>query len=32
MNIIFSVTFDDEYKTLETKALKALKIPLLLGF
>ena len=38
MNIISSVTFDDEYKILKTKSrmmvksLKALKMPLLLGF
>ena len=32
MNIIYSVIFDAEYKPLETKALKALKMPLLLGF
>ena len=32
MNIIYSVIFDPEYKPLETKALKSLKMPLLLGF
>ena len=38
MNIISSVTFDDEYKNLKTKSrmmvksLNALKTPLLLGF
>ena len=38
MNIIFSVTFDDEYKILKTKSrmmvklLKVLKMPLFLGF
>ena len=38
MNIISSATFDDEYKILKTKSrmmvksLKALKVPLLLGF
>ena len=38
MNIISSVTFDDEYKILKTKlrmmvkSLKALKMPLFLGF
>ena len=32
MNIIYSVIFDVEYKPLETKALKLLKIPLFLGF
>ena len=32
MNTISFVTFDDEYKTLETKALKSLKMPLFLGF
>ena len=29
MSIIYSVTFDDKYKALETKALKSLKMPLL---
>ena len=38
MNVISSVTFDDKYKILKTKSrmmvksLKALKIPLFLGF
>ena len=32
MNIIYSNIFDGEYKTLGTKALKSLKMPLLLGF
>ena len=32
MNIIYSVIFDTEYEALETKALKALKMPLFLGF
>ena len=38
MNIISSVTFEDEYKILKTKSkimvksLKALKMPLFLGF
>ena len=32
MNIIYSIIFDAEYKSLETKALKSLKIPLFLGF
>ena len=32
MNIIYSVTFDDKYKTLETKALKSLKMPLFSSF
>ena len=32
MNIICSVIFDVEYKPLETKALKSLKMPLFLGF
>ena len=32
MSIIYSVTYDDEYKTLETKALKSLKMPLFLRF
>ena len=32
MNIIYSVIFDAEYKPLETKALKSLKMPLFLGF
>ena len=32
MNIIFSVTFDDECKPLEIEALKELKMSLFLGF
>ena len=32
MSIIYSVTCDDEFKTLETKALKSLKMLLLLSF
>ena len=32
MNIVFPATFDDEYNTLETKALKSLKMPLFLSF
>ena len=32
MNIIYSVILDVEYKPLETKALKLLKMPLFLGF
>ena len=32
MNTVSSVTFDDEYKTLETKALTSLKMPWFLGF
>ena len=32
MNAISSVTFDDEYRTLETQALKSLRMPLFLGF
>ena len=32
VSIIYSVILDAEYKPLETKALKALKMPLFLGF
>ena len=32
MNIISSVTIYDEYKTLEAKTLKALKMPLFFFF